>query len=137
MDLLPNAKIQQESQLIYEWGNRLVQSTKGKKTLNNQEEFLLSSTAYPYEQKLVLQMSRTEELESARLLGLRIHDLLWKINYQEEIESVLTEAYLQGEIAQEEQIKLQSLLNELMQSEDLRCFYTRDYKILNEKSLQQ
>jgi ATP-dependent exoDNAse (exonuclease V) beta subunit len=135
MDLLPNAKIQEESQLIYEWGNRLVQSIKGKKTLNNQEEFLLSSTAYPYEQKLVLQMSRTEELESARLLGLRIHDLLRKINYQEEIQSVLTEAYLKGEITHEEQVKLQSLFNELMQSKVLSHFFTRAYNVLNEKAI--
>lgn len=135
MELFPDAEIQQENQLIYEWGKRLGQSIKAKKASNNQGETVQSSTAYPYEQKLVLQMSRTEELESARLLGLRIHDLLGKINYQEEIESVLTEAYLQGEIAQEEQIKLQSLLNELMQSEVLRCFFTRDYKILNEKAI--
>lgn len=135
IDLLPNAKIQQENQLIYEWGNRLDQSIKAKKALNNQGETVQSSTVYPYEQKLVLQMSRTEELESARLLGLRIHDLLGNINYQEEIDSVLTEAYLQGEIAQEEQIKLASLFNELMQSEVLSRFYTRDYKILNEKAI--
>ncbi len=135
MELSPNAEIQQENQLIYEWGNRLDQSIKAKKVLNNQGETVQSSTAYPYEQKLVLQMSRTEELESARLLGLRIHDLLGKINYQEEIDSVLTEAYLQGEIAQEEQIKLASLFNELMQSEVLSRFYTRDYKILNEKAI--
>ena len=135
INLLPNAKIQQENQLIYEWGNRLDQSIKAKKALNNQGETVQSSTVYPYEQKLVLQMSRTEELESARLLGLRIHDLLGKINYQEEIDSVLTEAYLQGEIAQEEQIKLASLFNELMQSEVLGRFYTRDYKILNEKAI--
>lgn len=135
IDLLPNAKIQQENQLIYEWGNRLDQSIKAKKALNNQGETVQSSTVYPYEQKLVLQMSRTEKLESARLLGLRIHDLLGKINYQEEIDSVLTIAYLQGEIAQEEQIKLASLFNELMQSEILSRFYTRDYKILNEKAI--
>ena len=135
MDLLPNAKHQQESQSIYEWGSRLNQPTKAEKALNNQEETMQSSTAYPYEQKLVLQMSRTEELESARLLGLRIHDLLGKINYPEEIEGVLTEAYFQGEITQEEQIKLQSLFDELMQSEDLCHFYTRDYKIFNEKAI--
>jgi ATP-dependent exoDNAse (exonuclease V) beta subunit len=135
MELFPDAEIQQENQLIYEWGKRLGQSIKAKKASNNKGETVQSSTAYPYEQKLVLQMSRTEELESARLLGLRIHDLLGKINYQEEIESVLKEAYLQGEISQEEQIKLQSLLNELMQSDVLRCFYTRDYKILNEKAI--
>ena len=135
MDLLPNAEHQQESQSIYEWGSRLNQPTKAEKALNNQEETMQSSTAYPYEQKLVLQMSRTEELESARLLGLRIHDLLGKINYPEEIEGVLTEAYFQGEIPQEEQIKLQSLFDELMQSEDLCHFYTRDYKIFNEKAI--
>ena len=135
MELSPNAEIQQENQLIYEWGNPLDQSIKAKKASNNQGETVQSSTAYPYEQKLVLQMSRTEELESARLLGLRIHDLLGKINYQEEIESVLTEAYLQGEIAQEEQIKLSSLFNELMQSEVLSHFFTRDYKVLNEKAI--
>ena len=135
MELSPNAEIQQENQLIYEWGNPLDQSIKAKKASNNQGETVQSSNAYPYEQKLVLQMSRTEELESARLLGLRIHDLLGKINYQEEIESVLTEAYLQGEIAQEEQIKLSSLFNELMQSEVLSHFFTRDYKVLNEKAI--
>ena len=135
MELSPNAEIQQENQLIYEWGNRLDQPIKAKKASNNQGETVQSSTAYPYEQKLVLQMSRTEELESARLLGLRIHDLLGKIDYQEEIESVLTEAYLQGEIAQEEKIKLSSLFNELMQSEVLSHFFTRDYKVLNEKAI--
>ena len=135
MDLLPNAEIQQESELIYEWGSHCDQAVKVEKTLNNQEDAVQSSTAYPYEQKLVLQMSRTEERETARQLGLRIHDLLGKIHYQEEIESVLTEAYLQGEITQEEQIKLQSLFGELMQSEGLSRFYTRDYKILNEKAI--
>ncbi|MEL0302030.1 MAG: hypothetical protein VW976_09175, partial [Flavobacteriaceae bacterium] len=44
-------------------------------------------------------------------------------------------AYFQGEITQEEQIKLQSLFDELMQSEDLCHFYTRDYKIFNEKAI--
>ena len=135
MDLLPNAEQQQENEWVYEWGSLPNQSLKAKTTSNNQRESVLGSTAYPYEQKLVLQMSRTEERESARLLGLRIHDLLGKINYHEEIESVLTEAYLQGEITQEEQVKLQYLFSELMQSETLGCFYSRDYKVLNEKAI--
>ena len=80
-------------------------------------------------------MSKSEERESARLLGLRIHDLLGKINYQEETESVLTEAYLQGEITQVEQIQLQSLFEELMQTDALAHFYSREYKVLNEKAI--
>jgi ATP-dependent exoDNAse (exonuclease V) beta subunit len=135
MDLLPHAEHQYENEFIYEWGSLTDQSLKTEIALNNQEESTQSSTAYPYEQKLVLQMSRTEERENARLLGLRIHDLLGKINYQEEIEGVLIEAYLQGEITQEEQIKLQSLFNELMQSKIVGRFYSRDYKVFNEKAI--
>ena len=135
MDLLPHAEHQYENEFIYEWGSLTDQLLKAEIALNNQEESTQGSTAYPYEQKLVLQMSRTEERENARLLGLRIHDLLGKINYQEEIEGVLIEAYLQGEITQEEQIKLQSLFNELMQSKIVGRFYSRDYKVFNEKAI--
>ena len=42
---------------------------------------------------------------------------------------------MQGEITQEEQIKLQSLFNELMQSKIVGRFYSRDYKVLNEKAI--
>ena len=135
MDLTPNTEHQQETQHIYEWGNIPNQSIQAETVLGDQEESVQSLFAYPYEQKLVLQMSKSEERESARLLGLRIHDLLGKINYQEETESVLTEAYLQGEITQVEQIQLQSLFEELMQTDALARYYSREYKVLNEKAI--
>lgn len=134
-NLLPHVEIQKENELIYEWGSLSKKPSEGEISLKNQDNSLRRLSLYPYEQKLVLQMARSEERESARLLGVLIHDLLKKINYQEEVESVLAEAYIQGEISQEEQINLRVLFNELMQTEDLARFYSRDYKVLNEKAI--
>ena len=132
-DLLPNKEIQKEVEVVYEWGSPSIPSKKGKITLTNQDKLVKNQTPHPYEQKLVLQMSRTEARESARLFGLRIHDLLGKINYIEETESVLSEAYQQGEVTQEEHVKLRDLFKKLMQKEALASYYSRDYEVLNEK----
>ncbi len=135
-DLIPDKQIESDQGITHEWGNPSFSSSKNDdKASPKKNTFERIQTAYPYEQKLVLQMPQSEAREQARLLGLRIHDLLGKINYQDEVESVLAAAYLQGEITQEEQVKLFDLFEQLMQNEKLNRFYSRDYTVFNEKAI--
>ncbi len=135
-DPIPNKQVECDQGIMHEWGSLTFLSSKNKdKASPKKKTFERIQTAYPYEQKLVLQMPQSEAREQARLLGLRIHDLLGKINYQDEVESVLAAAYLQGEITQEEQVKLFDLFVQLMQNDKINRFYSRDYKVFNEKAI--
>ena len=134
-DLQPDKETQKAVDLDYSWGVLSIPSKKRKNSLFYQEGLVQIKARYPYEQKLVLQMSRSESRESARLLGLRIHDLLGKINYFDETAGILSDACQQGEITQEEQIQLNELFSQLMQRADLKSYYSRDYKVFNEKAI--
>ncbi len=135
-DLIPQTQKQGNEERIYEWGSPSTCSVKENKIASPKKNSLSQiQAAYPYEQKLVLQMSQSQARESARILGLRVHDLWGKINYQDEAEGILNDAYLQGEITKEEHLKLASLFDQIMQDENLKRFYSRDYKVFNEKAI--
>lgn len=135
-DLIPQTQKQGDEERIYEWGSPSTSSAKENKIASPKKNGLGQiQSAYPYEQKLVLQMSQSEARESARILGLRVHDLWGKINYQDEAEGILNDAYLQGEITKDEHLKLASLFEQVMQDETLKRFYSRDYKVFNEKAI--
>ena len=134
-DLIPDIKIENDTETSYVWGEPIQKTVKQKVNDRKSDNIQQIQSVYPYEQKLVLQMPRSNTIEDARIWGLRVHDLLGKINYQDEIESVLTEAYMQGEVSKHEKTALLSLFNELTTHKKLSRFYSRAYKVLNEKSI--
>ncbi len=133
--LSPPKADQNENQTVFSWGSPSEPVKKDPEKSLEKPVFIQEGENYPYEQRLVLQLSKSETMENARLLGLRIHDLLGKINYADEIESVLAEAYLQGEINLEAQEKLAILFQKIAQNELLKDYYSRDYDVLNEKAI--
>ncbi|MGB1448976.1 MAG: UvrD-helicase domain-containing protein [Flavobacteriaceae bacterium] len=135
--LIPERNRQEEKQQIYEWGEDTACKKGEENTIKKQEvsEVEEQPSSYPYEEKLVLQLTRNERRESARLLGLRIHDLLQKIDYADMIQAVIDEASLQGEITIEEGKILSDLFNRLVQHTLLHHYYSREYKVMNEKAI--
>ena len=90
---------------------------------------------FPYEKQLLLQAHTSEELESIRHLGILIHDLLARIEYANQTESVLEEAYRRGEIADDQHRQLMQLFSELMQDSSLAVYYSEAFSVWNEHSL--
>ncbi len=86
-NLQPQKKSQEANQILYEWGSPCPSEQVRKlQPTSKEKSFVKSKSLYPYEQRLILQMPRGQARESARLFGLRTHELLAKITYAEEAE---------------------------------------------------
>lgn len=89
----------------------------------------------PYEKRLLLQGYASDEKEQNREFGILVHDLLSRIQYADQLESVLIEAKKQGEITAKEHQRLFEVIHSMMEHPQIKPFFTSAYKIWNEHSL--
>ena len=83
----------------------------------------------------MLQQQTPKALEQARHYGIKIHELISKIHYADELESVIEDALFQGEIGAEEKKELQQLFEELIYASILSPYFSRGYSVLNEQDI--
>ena len=90
---------------------------------------------YPYEKKLLLQRNTSKKQEQARWQGIKIHDLVSRIQYADEIEGVLEEAAYRGEISLKEKNKMEILFKSMVNSPKIAAYFKRNVTVLNEQSI--
>ena len=90
---------------------------------------------YPYEEKLLLQRNTSKKQEQARWQGIKIHDLVSRIQYADEIEGVLEEAAYRGEISLKEKNKMEILFKSMVNSPKIAAYFKRNVTVLNEQSI--
>ena len=119
---------------VHEWG-KFAAKTADKNRVTQTSQAPKYSIHYPYEEKLMLQRQTPKELQQARHYGIKIHELISKINYADELESVMEDALFQGEIGAEEKIELQQLFEQLVNTSILSSYFSRGYSVLNEQDV--
>ena len=123
-----------EEECVHEWGQFSGKIVDESSPVQGQQSPAFSSH-YPYEEKLMLQRQSSKELEQARHFGIKIHELISKIDYADELETVMEDAYFQGEITAEEKEQFLQLFDQLVQSSSLTPYFSRDFSVLNEQDI--
>ena len=123
-----------EEECVHEWGQFSGKIADESSTVQGQQSPAFSSH-YPYEEKLMLQRQSSKELEQARHFGIKIHELISKIDYADELETVMEDAYFQGEITAEEKKQFLQLFDQLVHSSSLTPYFSRDFSVLNEQDI--
>ena len=123
-----------EEACVHEWG-RFSSKAADKNTIIQTSQAPKYSYHYSYEKKLMLQQQTPKALEQARHYGIKIHELISKIHYADELESVIEDALFQGEIGAEEKKELQQLFEELIYASILSPYFSRGYSVLNEQDI--
>ena len=108
-----------EEECVHEWGQFSGKIAHESNPAQVQQSPAFSS--HYYEKKLMLQRQSSKEQEQARHFGIKIHELVSKIDYADELETVMEEAFdlFQGEITTEEKEQFLQLFDELVHSSSL------------------
>ena len=123
-----------EGECVYEWGQFSSNITEKSSPLQGQEKADFSSH-YPYEDKLMLQRQTAKELEQARHFGIKTHELISKISYADELETVIEDAFFQGEITILEKKQFLELFDKLIRSSVLSPYFSREFSVRNEQDI--
>ena len=110
---------------MHEWG-RFSSKTADKNTITQTSQAPKYSYHYSYEKKLMLQQQTPKALEQARHYGIKIHELISKIHYADELESVIEDALFQGEIGAEEKKSFNNCLKSLYMLLSFRLIFQED-----------
>ena len=119
---------------IFEWGKLETKLGVGKNVEIRKSERRFFSI-YPYEKKLLLQRNTSKKQEQARWQGIKIHDLVSRIRYADEIGGVLEEAVYRGEISLKEKNKMEILFESMVNSPKIAAYFKRNVTVLNEQSI--
>ena len=129
-----NTQGQKVKEDIFEWGKleKKFGADKNKEIKKSDGRFF---SIYPYEEKLLLQRNTSKKQEQARWQGIKIHDLVSRIKYADEIGGVLEEAAYRGEISLKEKNKMEILFKSMVNSPKIAAYFKRNVTVLNEQSI--
>ena len=123
-----------EEECVHEWGQFSAKKAR-KDNLVQEQQSPEFSSSYAYEAKLMLQRQASKELEEARHFGIKIHELISRVNYADELETIIEDAHFQGEITADEKEQFLQLFNQLVHTSTLSPYFSRDFSVLNEQDI--
>lgn len=89
---------------------------------------------YPYKNQLLLHPPDLNG-ETERAYGNLLHNLLAKVTYASEVESVIEEAFSRGEIEESNKENILDLLQKIVSDERLALYFSAVYSVKNEQTL--
>ena len=94
-----------------------------------------NSDRYAFEKKLILKADQDSDTQQSIEFGILFHELMAEIQYKEQYTEVLHSALIQGRIGREDEIALSMMITTLMDHPQVSVFYTREFKVLNERGI--
>ena len=122
------------SEDIYEWGEMGDPKELPSEDASKEETASFFS-AHPYEERLMLQYNNSKKNEEARNYGIKIHELLSRIDFADEVTSTLAEATFRGEITKTEEEEMKRTLDHLVYDSAVAPYFSRAFTVWNEQSI--
>lgn len=120
---------------VYTMGEKT--TIEGKNTDSNKNTIKkLSYNSFDiYNRLKVKQLNLLDRDNKNRVFGIIIHDMLSKIKYKTDIESITQRSYSEGLITRKEKIAIQETLSQAFQNKEISKWFSTEYEVFTENSI--
>ena len=128
-----------ENSSFFELGIQAVVENKSVRISSDKEIEVESLPSIPFDNRLKLRMSNKYFFtdQGKREYGNLMHEIVSKVNHSEDLESIVQEYLLRGDITEKESLSIINNLIDYFSNEDVAIWYSGYYKVLNEVQILQ
>jgi ATP-dependent exoDNAse (exonuclease V) beta subunit len=131
--LLEQNKSIQDS--TFSWGVKPAPKQLSKEKGTVPKAALAPMEKHPYEDRLIWQLEQTKDVDEAKDFGLLIHALFAQIDFAEDVDAVLNEAYYRGDFSSEDMELFTILFRKVVEHPDLKDYFSKNFRVLNEQTI--
>ena len=138
MEFLKHNSTWQENQLIYGFGEKEVKTTsKNTKDIKVEESMFVSVPRNKHTINIVTKSGYLWDTDQEKAIekGTLIHAMLGEIKTVEDVENVIEKFVSEGVLEYSQTSEIQLILEGVLKNESLKPYFSKEFKVLNEKEI--